>query len=160
MFIPPIDTTTLVYVALGIAALLLVWVLALQLKLRKLLIGKDIQSLEKTFISISKDLETLKNFKKTSEVLHQNFDERLQRSIQGVETVRFNPFKGTGGGGNQSFAIALTDEKGDGVILSSLHARDRISIFAKAVQSGKSELGLTDEETTALTKAHGKALGK
>ena len=84
MFIPPIDTTTLVYVALGIAALLLVWVLALQLKLRKLLIGKDIQSLEKTFISISKDLETLKNFKKTSEVLHQNFDERLQRSIQGV----------------------------------------------------------------------------
>ena len=74
--------------------------------------------------------------------------------------MRFNPFKGTGGGGNQSFAIALTDEKGDGVILSSLHARDRISIFAKAVQSGKSELGLTDEETTALTKAHGKALGK
>ncbi|MFA6095169.1 MAG: DUF4446 family protein [Candidatus Paceibacterota bacterium] len=160
MFIPSIDTTILVYIALGIGAILLIWVLALQLKLRRLLIGKDIQSLEKTFISVSKDLEDLKTFRKASDALHQNFDQRLQRSIQGVETIRFNPFKGTGGGGNQSFAIALADEKGDGVILSSLHARDRISIFAKAIQGGKSELELTDEEVAALTKAHEKALGK
>jgi hypothetical protein len=58
-------------------------------------------------------------------------EKRLKKSIQGVETVRFNPFKGTGAGGNQSFSTAFVNEKGDGVVLTSMYARDRISMFAK-----------------------------
>ena len=45
-----------------------------------------------------------------------------RRSIQRVGLVRYNPFEDTGG--NQSFALALTDGRGDGFVISSLHARD------------------------------------
>ena len=44
-----------------------------------------------------------------------------RRSIQRVGIVRYNPFEDTGG--NQSFALALTDAKGDGFVISSLHTR-------------------------------------
>ena len=51
----------------------------------------------------------------------------LERDLQGsfgrVGLVRFNPFEDTGG--NQSFALALLDGRGDGFVVSSLHSRTR-----------------------------------
>ncbi|NIT70429.1 DUF4446 family protein, partial [candidate division KSB1 bacterium] len=59
----------------------------------------------------------------------------------GVGTVRFNPFKGTGGG--QSFAAAFLSEHGNGVVISTLYSRERVSVFAKPIQSFASEYELT-----------------
>ena len=65
--------------------------------------------------------------------------------------VRFNPFEDTGG--NQSFALALLDAHGDGVVVSSLHARTLTRVYGKAVAGGKSEAALSDEESEALRQA-------
>ncbi|HEY8868794.1 MAG TPA: DUF4446 family protein [Candidatus Limnocylindrales bacterium] len=73
------------------------------------------------------------------------------RSLQRVGLVRFNPFEDTGG--NQSFVIALLDGNGDGIILSSLHARSGTRIYGKAVNRGKPETTLSDEESQALREA-------
>src|SRR6185369_3846142 len=69
---------------------------------------------------------------------------RLKKSIRGVETIRFNPFKDSGG--NHSFATALISEEGDGVVISSLYARDRVNIFAKPIKKHVSDFELTGEE--------------
>jgi hypothetical protein len=45
------------------------------------------------------------------------------------------------------------NDENDGVIMSSLYARDRMSIFAKPIKSGKSEFELTAEEKEVLEKA-------
>jgi Protein of unknown function (DUF4446) len=74
-----------------------------------------------------------------------------RRSIQRVGLVRFNPFEDTGG--NQSFAIALTDAVGSGLIVSSLHSRTGTRVYAKAVIEGRSEGALSAEETEALRAA-------
>jgi hypothetical protein len=74
-----------------------------------------------------------------------------RRSIQRVGLVRFNPFEDTGG--NQSFAIALTDATGSGLIVSSLHSRTGTRVYAKAVIEGRSEGALSAEETEALRTA-------
>jgi hypothetical protein len=74
-----------------------------------------------------------------------------RRSIQRVGLVRFNPFEDTGG--NQSFAIALLDAAGSGIVLSSLHARTGTRVYAKAVTDGRSEGALSQEETDALRRA-------
>ena len=76
---------------------------------------------------------------------------KLQKSIRGLETVRFNPFSDQGS--NQSFAIGMLNEKGDGVVLSSLYSRERMSVFAKPIKGGKSEYELTAEEKEVLKKA-------
>jgi len=47
----------------------------------------------------------------------------------------------------------MVNENGDGVVLSSLYSRERMSIFAKPVKNGKSEYELTTEEKEVLEKA-------
>src|SRR6185503_6638551 len=74
-----------------------------------------------------------------------------QRTIQKVAVIRYNPFSDTGG--DQSFAIALLDSLGNGVVVSSLHSRTDTRVFAKPVQSGRSKFQLSDEEQDAIRKA-------
>jgi hypothetical protein len=74
-----------------------------------------------------------------------------RRAFQRVGLVRYNPFEETGG--NQSFALALLDAAGDGWVLSSLHARAGTRVYAKAIKGGRSDAGLSDEETAALGQA-------
>src|SRR3989344_6036819 len=49
--------------------------------------------------------------------------------------------------------IIILDEEGDGLVISSLYSRERMSIFAKPVKNGKSEYELSTEEKEALTRA-------
>jgi hypothetical protein len=84
--------------------------------------------------------------------------ERTQRrAIQRVGLVRFNPFEDTGG--NQSFALALLDQHGDGLVISSLHARAGTRVYGKAIAGGKAEAALSDEEAEALKQALGSGAG-
>ena len=71
-----------------------------------------------------------------------------RRAVQRVGLVRFNPFEETGG--NQSFALAMTDANGDGIVISSLHARAGTRLYAKAVVGGRSDAALSAEEAEAL----------
>jgi hypothetical protein len=74
-----------------------------------------------------------------------------RRAIQRVALVRFNPFEDTGG--NQSFALALTDAMGTGFVVSSLHSRTGTRVYAKAITEGRSDGALSQEETEALRLA-------
>jgi hypothetical protein len=71
-----------------------------------------------------------------------------RRAVQRIGLVRFNPFEDTGG--NQSFALALTDARGTGFILSSLHSRTGTRVYAKGVTDGMPDGALSDEERQAL----------
>ena len=83
---------------------------------------------------------------------------RLERaayfSLQHMGVVRFNPFTDTGG--DQSFAIALVDGHGNGVVLSSLYGRDMSRVYAKPLQNWESTYSLTDEERQAIALAYQK----
>ena len=78
---------------------------------------------------------------------------RSQTSIQHVGLVRFNPFEDTGS--DQSFALALLDDRRDGVVISSLHGRTNTRLFAKPVEGGASSHALSDEEAQAIREALG-----
>ena len=65
--------------------------------------------------------------------------------------IRYKAFEVNGS--SQSFSIALLNEKGNGVIISSLHSRDRVSTFAKPVIDYKSEHDLTEEEKSVIGDA-------
>ena len=77
--------------------------------------------------------------------------ERLRGSVQNVGMVRFNPFRDAGG--DQSFCIALLDEKQNGVVISSLYARDGVRVYGKPIQAGASTYTLSEEERQAISKA-------
>ena len=80
--------------------------------------------------------------------LHEYLEVRSRGSLQHVGLVRFNPFEDTGS--DQSFAIALLDDRRDGIVLSSLHGRGQTRVFAKPVEGGESKHTLSDEEAQAI----------
>lgn len=81
----------------------------------------------------------------------QQVGQTLEKAIQRVGLVRYNPFSDTGG--DQSFCIALLDAHGDGLILSSLFSRNETRVFAKPVVNGQSKYTLSEEEIQAIKLA-------
>ena len=144
-----ITLATLTVITLALS----VWVFVLERRIKKLLAGKDAQSLEGVIATLGADIRALEKFQSDTTSYITDADKRIKRSIQGVETIRFNAFKGNGEGGNQSFAIALLSENGDGTVISSLYARDRMSVFAKPIKNFTSELEMTEEERDAIKRA-------
>jgi hypothetical protein len=86
----------------------------------------------------------------SSALIHE-LEEQTRYSLQHAELVRFNPFRDTGG--DQSFALALADSDGNGVVLSSLHTRDMTRVYAKPLHTWASTHSLTDEEQQAIATA-------
>jgi hypothetical protein len=76
--------------------------------------------------------------------------------LQHVAILRFNPFHDTGS--DQSFAIVLADADGNGIVLSSLHARDATRVYAKPLQAWESAYSLAGEEKDAISRARGGAM--
>ena len=137
----------------AIIIILILLVVQLQMRFRKLLRGHRAETVEDSLKLIEHDLRNLKNFKKEMAVYLEGVEKRVGQSIQGVGTVRFNPFRGNGDGGNQSFATSFISEKGNGVVISSLYSRDHVSIFSKPLKEFKSEFELSGEEKESLAKA-------
>jgi len=71
--------------------------------------------------------------------------------VQKIGIVRFNPFREIGG--DHSFSMAVLDGGNTGVILTGLHTRERTRIYVKAVNKGKAERDLSDEEKKAIDRA-------
>ncbi len=72
--------------------------------------------------------------------------------LQRVELFRFNPYDDTGG--DQSFTTALLDSKGNGIVLTSLHARSGTRIFAKPIVLGRgAKQSLSEEEEKVINLA-------
>lgn len=136
-----------IIVVIGLMAM----IFKLNQRVTKLLEGKNAKTLEDTLVHIINEIKRMNAVQENTDVIIKDINKRLKTSITGVGVVRFNPF--TNSGGNQSFAIALLDEHGNGVIISTLYGREKTSIFAKPISKYKSEFELTKEEAEALEKA-------
>jgi hypothetical protein len=150
----PAWITTLIFLLLLIAIVLLVGlVYFLNKKLDRFLIGSSSGNLDESIKAINDSLSENKKFQDDMQEYLLTVEKRLKKSVQAVNTVRFNPFKGTGSGSNQSFSTTFLNEERNGVVISSLYSREHISVYSKPVSSGKSEYELSDEEKESLDNA-------
>ena len=151
-----LDVNTLFVAIAAGAGIAVLWGIHTEWRMNRLLRGRNGKSLEEVIVRNRADIEKFKEFRKELEAYLTSVEKRLDQSVRGVGTVRFNPFKGTGDGGNQSFATALLDSDENGVVISTLNTRERMSIFAKAINGGKAEQELTGEEKEAIRQAREK----
>ena len=140
-----------IFILAGVLLITIIVLIRLELRFKKLMMGTQAKNLEEVMNILGHHVENLESTQKEINAHLITVDKRLDKSIRRVETSRFNPFPDAGG--NQSFAIALLNDEGDGVVLSSLYARDRMSIFAKPILKHASIHELTEEETEVLKKA-------
>jgi hypothetical protein len=128
-----------------------IWIIITEKRLKRFFLGKKAKDLEDTITILENEITKLNKAKDNTEKEIAVINTKLKKSIRGLETIRFNPFPDQGS--NQSFAVGMLNEEGDGLVISSLYSRDRMSVFAKPVKNGKSEYELSDEERRALDKA-------
>jgi hypothetical protein len=152
-----LNISTIMIIALAIlGSIILVmagFIIYLYRKLNRFLSDSKAIGLDTSIVNINGSIHELETFRTELEKYLLGVENRLKRSVQSVHTVRFNPFKGTGSGGNQSFATAFLNEDGDGVVISSLYSRDHVSIFSKPVKAGASTYELSEEEIAATKEA-------
>jgi hypothetical protein len=157
---PLIDPVVLSAAALSVSLLALIVMTVLSLRQRQLLkryrtllSGNTEQNMERLILSHSESIELLQS---GQEALIERFaaaETAARLHVQRSATVRFNAFPDTGS--DQSFAIALLDANGDGVVLSSLYGRNESRVYAKPIKGEKSTYQLTGEEKDAIAKASG-----
>ncbi|MEK7140869.1 MAG: DUF4446 family protein [Patescibacteria group bacterium] len=146
------------FVLVGIAILVGAgWIFATEKRLKRFFVGKKAKDLEDTMMALEENIKVLQKSKEKTEKEIIEINVKLRKSVRGLETIRFNPFPDQGS--NQSFAMGILNEDGDGVVLSSLYSREKMSIFAKPIKNKKSEYELTNEEKEVLNKAEVSARG-
>ena len=76
---------------------------------------------------------------------------RSGASVSHIGVVRFDAFEDAGGA--QSFALALLDDGGNGIVLTSLHSRPTTRLYVKSIRGGAADAPLSEEEMRALQEA-------
>jgi len=116
--------------------------------LKKLGDGKDIKEDLNKYIERIIDLEVALSETNT----HCNkIEHQMKQCVQKVGVVRYNAYKDSGK--DLSFAVALLDEKNNGVVFNGIYSREMSNIYAKPVINGKSDYTLIEEEQQAINKA-------
>lgn len=105
------------------------------------------KTLDKILAAETKNQSEMQEIKKEI----QNIKYLDLEHVQKMSLVRFNPFREIGG--DHSFSFVLLNGKENGVIITTLHTRERTRVYAKAIKNGKSEIELSSEEKKALLKA-------
>ena len=72
-------------------------------------------------------------------------------ALRHLAVVRYDAFDDMGG--HLSWSIALLDDAGDGVVLTSIHGRSDSRTYAKSVAGWSSEQQLSPQESEAIQRA-------
>lgn len=153
------STLSIAVIVLALAVVVLaVWLAMLQRsearvrrRLRRILSDNGKTGLDEILDGQATRIEQLGSRVDALNALERELEASTRLALQKVGIVRFNPFQDSGG--DQSFAIALLDQGGTGVVVSSLHGRAETRIFAKQVTNGRSKHSLSDEEQQAIVAA-------
>jgi len=146
-----LETAVVVVILAGIVIFLWTRLRGLEGRYRRLMGDSTADRLEEMLEDYVRRVRGTLDRVDTLERLARDLQRTLGYSVQWVGMVRYNPFRDTGGA--QSFAIALADAHGDGIILSSLHRRDLTRVYAKPLLGWKSTHSLTEEELEAIEAA-------
>ena len=73
-------------------------------------------------------------------------------ALRHLAVVRYDAFGDMGG--HLSWSLALLDDGGDGVVLTSIHGRSEARTYAKSIAGWSCEQQLSPEELEAIERAH------
>ena len=142
----------------GVALLAFLWVVFLAFRLRKVrreysvLLGEKGE--QDVVSAAGRAIQQVDGFNKRLDELysrHENVTTGARRALQRFGIVRYDAFEEMGG--RLSFSLALLDDHGDGVVLTSINGRTEARTYVKPIVSLNSEHNLSDEEREAMAAA-------
>jgi hypothetical protein len=148
----------------GVALLALLLVVVLWIKLRRIRTAQTTvlgTSGQRDLVTHAENLEigfaqlqglVEETFRRVEERLEKD-EGRIQRSISKTAVVRYDAYGEMSG--RQSSSMALLDDTGTGVVLSSILHREQARMYVKGVRDGNSDIELSPEEDEAVRTALG-----
>lgn len=140
-------------ICLVLSALALVKASALRKRLRQwseIASGVD---LEHVFTRTETAVHDLKDHLDLTEQSITAIEERLARKVSTPVLQRYNAFAEMGS--DLSYSVAMLDDEGNGVVMTSIYGRDDSVTYGKPVESGDSVYQLTGEEQQVIRHALG-----
>ncbi|MEK8128950.1 DUF4446 family protein [Paenibacillus filicis] len=152
----PIEIVMLAAAAILFIFLIFLIVLSVKLKNVKkrhaaLLNGTTGMNIEEVVIQLQEQFNTLKARSDQADQGIQFIREDMTRMKSRVGVYRFNAFAESGS--DLSFAVALVDDEGTGVVLSGIHNREQTYVYAKPLEKGQSKYTLSPEEKEAVNRS-------
>jgi hypothetical protein len=129
----------------------LVQINKLKKKYNKFMLGKDGNSLENDIITLYEDNKLMKLTIDNNREEIKTIAKKNELALQKVGLVKYDAFKEMGG--KLSFALAILDEKNNGVVINSVHSSDGCYSYTKRITDGDSQMALSNEEKLAVERA-------
>lgn len=107
--------------------------------------GIDMESLIQ---QINVSIDDLKEKQHVQEEKLENHESRLRKKAAQPIIKRYNAFNEDGN--DLSFSVAILNEEGSGVVLSSIYGREDSVVFAKPIIERQSGYKLTSEENEVI----------
>jgi hypothetical protein len=147
--------------AAGVAAIALLWVIVLGVKLRRMraaqrtILGGQETDLAAHAASLQEAFVQLRDWvEEVAAGLEGRVaatERRVDGSITHTSVVRYDAMNELSG--QQSSTVALLDERRTGVVISSILHRDQARLYVKQVREGNPEYELSPEEQQAVEEA-------
>lgn len=99
----------------------------------------------------ARKIERLEQAVRTLNKTDKRQEGRLDGSVQNVGLLRYDAFEDVGG--RLSFSCAMLDDRGSGVVLTSINGRQETRVYAKPITEGQSSYNLSSEEEEAIRQA-------
>jgi hypothetical protein len=90
-------------------------------------------------------------FAKRTEERLQELERVARREVHRVGFIRYNSFSDVGS--DLSFTLALLNNEGDGILLTSIYSREETRTYGKAVRKFIPQQGASKEEQLAIAMA-------
>ena len=113
--------------------------------------GVEGANLESMLLAHIKEMKSVAEESRKLKEENRRLDALLQTATTRIGIVRFSAFADMGS--DLSYAVAMLDSHNNGVIFSSIFAREDSRSYVKPIEAGRSSYKLTREEAEALEKA-------
>ena len=149
-----------VMVLAGVNVLILIWVIALTVFVRRAQAAREragaaIRDKPDALSILGSAVDNIERLTAENERL-KAVDARhrgiLEETVRHVGVVRFDAFQEVGG--RLSFAADFLNERGDGVVISSINGRSDSRVYAKPIIERRSDFALSEEEEESIKQAY------
>jgi hypothetical protein len=154
------NLSTLWLISAILLVALLVWLVTLHIRLSRLLQryltlmrgSDDGKNLEQVLDSYLEQAQATALQVEQLDKVSRQLENAAKLSLQHLGVVRFDAFPDISG--QQSYAVALVDGHGNGVVMSSIAGRQVNRTYAKPLKNWETTYTLTDEEKQAIAQAY------
>ncbi|CAN7168064.1 DUF4446 family protein [Paenibacillus sp. LjRoot56] len=123
---------------------------SLRKRYTRMINGTSAENMEQLLIDMQNALNEQKAESVKASTQISNIHQSIKKMTSNIKVRRYNAFNE--GGSDLSFSLAMLNEEQDGVIITGIHSREQMYVYAKPIAKGQSSYTLSPEEKETLTQ--------